>query len=287
MTKIEGLQQQLRTMHDLEDLTNMLEQVAARDIAQMREQILQSRPFFQEFWTVYRVLKQLTPPPPQVVHKHLVVLIGIDWGMPGSLLNRVVKKSEELYHAHGADMLITGKMAQARFSSEDERTMHLFNAPKKASLSDVAPIYKVISQYAHVTFVYPKFETLSKQTVATASLSISDRNLEDANSIEQESGEKQIDVKRFIIEPDAQSLSNYMNETVVGLSVYHYFAESLLAYSAAQMVAMRNSYDNAKNESRLIQNRYHKAKRSMIDAKIRELYGSRIKTTIGVKKKHD
>lgn len=49
MTKIDGLKQEIRTMKELEDLTNMLEQTAARNIAIMRTEILQSRPFFRNF----------------------------------------------------------------------------------------------------------------------------------------------------------------------------------------------------------------------------------------------
>lgn len=271
MTKIETLRNEIRTMKDLEDITNMLEQVAARDIAMMREQILQSRPFFQQFWVIYRVLRQLSPPPPEVVHKHLVVAVGVDWGMPGDLQNKVMERAEQLYEEHAADLLVAGKMAHARFANRDERTIHMFSIPKKSSLADISPIYKTIAKYARVTFVYPQFETLSKQYVNVIGMS----NGAGLSDIDANHSDKTIDPQRFIIEPNAQVLSNYMNETVVGLSLYHYFAESLLAYSAAQMVSMRNSYENAKDESKVLKNRYHKAKREIIDMKLRELYGAR------------
>lgn len=273
MTKLDGLKQEMHTMKDLEDLTNMLEQIAARDIALMREQILQSRPFFQEFWKIYRVLKQLTPPPPEVIHKQLVVAIGIDWGMPGGLMHKVLDKADVLYTEKGADLLLVGKMTHARFRSQADRTVHFFTAPKKSSLSDIEPIYKLVSKYAHTTFVYPKFESLSKQSVEINTLSIEEMK-SDLN--DQQNKDSDIAAKRFLIEPNAQEIANYMNETVVGLSMYHYFAESLLAYSAAQMVAMRDSYDNAKEESKSLKLRYHKARRESIDAKLREQYGTRI-----------
>jgi ATP synthase F1 gamma subunit len=271
MTKLDGLSREISTMKDLEDLTNMLEQIAARDIALMREQILQSRPFFQEFWKIYRVLKSLTPPAPEVIHKQLVVAIGIDWGMPGGLMTKMLDEAEKQYHEKGADLLLVGKMTHTRFAGQTDRTVHFFTAPKKSSLRDIEPIYKLVSQYAHTTFVYPKFESLAKQTVEVSAMSYDESHaqLETPQS-------KEVDPTRFIIEPNAQEAANYMNETVVGLSMYHYFAESLLAYSAAQMVAMRDSYDNAKEASRSLKVRYHKARREIIDAKLREQYGARI-----------
>ena len=275
MTKIDGLKQEIRTMKELEDLTNMLEQTAARNIAIMRTEILQSRPFFQEFWRVYAVLKQLTPPPPEVIHRQLVVAIGIDWGMPGSLLHKVLDVAEDTYEKHGADLLLIGKMTHARFKDKTDRTVHTFSAPKKSSLRDIEPIYALISKYAHTTFVYPRFESLSKQVVETNFLSIGE-NAEDYKEGMQRQAKDNVAASRFIIEPNAQEISNYMNQTVVGLSLYHYIAESMLAYSAAQMVAMRDSYDNAKEASKSLNLRYHKARRAMIDSKLRELYGARL-----------
>ena len=275
MTKIDGLQQEIRTMKELEDLTNMLEQTAARNIAVMRTEILESRPFFQEFWRIYAVMKQLTPPPPEVIHRQLVVAIGIDWGMPGNLLHRVLDVAEQTFEEHGADLMLIGKMTHARFRTNTDRTVHTFSAPKKSSLRDIEPIYALISKYAHTTFVYPRFESLSKQVVETNFITIGE-TAEQHKANAQKRAKDEVAAKRFIIEPNPQEIANYMNQTVVGLSLYHYIAESMLAYSAAQMVAMRDSYDNAKNESKALRLKYHKARRAMIDSKLRELYGSRM-----------
>jgi ATP synthase F1 gamma subunit len=269
--KVEILKNSLKSMSDLEDLTNVLEQVAARDIALMREQILQSRPFFREVWRVHQIMQELSPPPPEVVHKHLVVAIALDWGMPGDLLNRTLKKSQELYEEHGADLLIAGKMGHARFKGRDERTIHYFGLPKKLELREIQSIYKIIANYAHVSYVYPKFETLSKQVVAVASSSVT----AEVSADKQEGQPNDIKASRFIIEPGPQDVANYMNAAITGLTVYHYFNEASLAYSAAQMVAMRNAYDNARTETGALRNKYQKARRELIDSKLRELYGSR------------
>ena len=276
MTKLAKLKTDLRTMNELEDLTDMLEQTAARSIARMRSSIMNSRPFFREIWRINGILKQLTPPAPEVVHKHLIVMIGIDWGMPGNLLNLVVKEATQLQQAHGADMLIAGKMAHGYFRNNDGHTVHFFSAPKDSVLADIQPIYKVVAGYAKVTIVYPSFESLSKQTVETASFSISDHDaVEIEENINRTSIEQAIAAGRFIVEPSAQEIVNYLNEAVVGMTVHHYFAESMLAYSAAQMVAMRNGHDNAKQEGKKMQTRYHRARRELIDSKLRELYNSR------------
>ncbi len=269
MKDLEALKAEMRVMRDLEDTTKMLEQVAARDIARMRENILNSRRYFHEVWRVYKALKQLTPPPPSVIRKHLIVAIGIDWGMPGDLLGRMLSAATHLQKSHDADIVLAGKKTHARYVAGDGHTVHRFSVPKNAGFKDIQPIYHVVAQYAKVTFVYPRFDTLSTQVIETASF--------DVGAAEGELGGKgkALDAKRFIVDPDPQTVADYLNEAVVGITVHHYFAESMLAYSAAQMVAMRNGNGNASQAGREIKSKYNRARRATIDAKIRELSNGR------------
>lgn len=276
MTKLVKLKTSLQTMSDLEVLTDMLEQSAARTIARMRTTILDSRPYFQEIWRIHSILKQLAPPAPDIVHKHLVVMIGIDWGMPGNLLNLVVSQAQRVQQEHGADMLIAGKMAHSYFRKDEGHTIHYFDVPKDSILADIQPIYKVVAKYARVTIVYPGFESLSKQPILSASFSIGDNQGKELDGGSGDASlESEIAAKRFIIEPNVKEIVNYLNEAVVGLTVHHYFAEAMLAYSAAQMVAMRNGHDNAHEEVGKLRSLYYRARRELIDSKLRELYGSR------------
>lgn len=263
MPKLDAIKNELRTVQELGEMTKVLEETAARDISQMRERILKSRPYFTEAWNIHAILKKLVPLPPQVLNKQLVVGITLEWGMTGSLLGQVLDKIEELYERHEADLLLTGKMGRTRFSDRNERTVHFFSVPKKATYNDIEELYKITAKYAHVHIVYPKFESLSKQTVAVASLSA--KKLDEVD-------ENEISAERFVIEPDVQSVVDYMNEVVVGLAVYSYFSEALLAYSAAQMVAMRAAHDNAKQEQKRLNIKYNKARRELIDSKLRELH---------------
>jgi len=270
MPKVTALKNELKTVDQLSEMTKILEETAARDISQMRERIVKSRPYFVEAWKIYRLLQRLAPEQPNVMNKQLVVGITPEWGMTGNLLTRVLIRSEELYEHYEADLLLTGKMGRDRFADRDERTIHFFNVPKKATYNDIQELYKTVAKYSQIHIVYPRFESLSKQTVAVASLSTKKAPKDDT-----EADEDPIDATRFLIEPDAQSVVDYMNEIMVGLVIYSYFSEALLAYSAAQMVAMRSAYDNAKDEHRRLSIKYNKARREVIDSKLRELYESR------------
>lgn len=282
MIQPEDLKKDLIAMDSLKDLTGMLEQTAAHTIARIRMNILDSRSFFSEAWGIYRLLKTLSPPPPAVVKKHLVVGIGMDWGMSGGLLGKVMKEVGTQQKEHQSDLLIAGKMSHEEFRGDTDHTVHLFAAPKEITLEAIQPIYRVIAGYAQVTIVYPRYESLSKQHVSFVSFTTNSDDESEYMLGRSAKGESSvlatgllIDPKRFITDPSPQELSNYLNETIIGLTMHHYFLESILAYNAAQMVAMRNGYNNAEDESRKIKVAYNKAVRQTIDTKIREITSAR------------
>lgn len=277
MTEVESMKSHLKVMRGLEDLTYVLEQTAAQKIAQLRSDVLSSRQYFQAVWRIYEILKQLAPPPPEVMHKHLVVVISVDGGMSGGLTHKVIAEAIRLRDEHGADMLVAGKTAHSAFRTKNDRTVYLFSSPKNFTLESMKPIYKIVAGYAQVTVVYPMFETLSRQNVVTSSFSVKDgQRLKDARS-QVKPSERFVpeNAERFIVDPDAQSMVNYLNEAVVGLTLHNYFAESVLAYSASQMIAMRNGHDNAQKEAEKYTVLYNKARREVIDAKLRDIYGAR------------
>lgn len=273
MTKVNQIKTELDTMNELEHLTDMLEQSAAMSIAKMRGDIMNSRPFFREIWRINGIMKQIVPMNPETVHKHLVVLVGIDWGIPGNLLNLVSQKAKDLQREYVADVIVSGKMVHANFRSDDGPTVYLFSSPQDSSLADIQPIYRIVARYAEVTIVYPRFESLSEQTVSTAYFSSVKKS--SATKKATPGSKSAIDATKFMIEPSPQEITNYLNEAVVGLTLHHYFSEAKLAYSAAQMVTMRNGHDNAKQQSKKLQSKFHRARRELVDSKLRELYNSR------------
>lgn len=265
--ELESLKNEIKTIGELSDITSVLEQVAAQEISRMRQRILDSRPYFQEAWRIYRILHELAPVGPEVVKKDLVVMMTLNWGMFGSLLNQVVARADEQYVKHSADLLITGKLGQAEFLHRDERTVHFFQLANTATYKDMVPLEKVLAKYAQIHFVYPKYYKASQQKVEVVSLIVA-----------HDTKKKQTDElrpKQFTIEPNVQEVANYLNQTIVGMIAFNYFQESLLAYNAAQMLSMRNAHDHAKEEMERLTVSYHKARREQIDAKLRELHGFR------------
>lgn len=264
MLSLEKIQKQLKTIDELKSVSEALEQIAAADMLEVRKRILASRAFFDETWKVYGILRQLVPVGPDVKNKHLVVLITPNRGMCGNLLGRVITTGEKRYKDNNADLLITGRKGHSYFANKDDRTIHFFSVPNKVRYEEIEPLKRIIAQYAEVQIVFPRFYNTTKQEVEVVSLL--------ADQGDKQKLEDIILPKQFRIEPDIMKVVNYFNQAIVGLLFYNYFSESLLAYSAAQMIAMRNAHDNAKEEEEKLMYKYHKQRREVIDVKLRDLH---------------
>jgi len=267
MSSLDTLKNDIQVIEELSDTTEILEQVAAKSIIETRENILKSREFFSKSWDIYNTLRQLTDLGPNVYSKDLVIIITPNRGMCGSLVGKVVRAGEKIHKSNQSDLLITGKKGHSFFTNQDEKTIHFFSVPNNATYEDIEPLKNVIAKYASVHVVYPRYISISQQSVEVVSLV--------SEEIIKSDRERKIDkikAKRYIIEPDLSSVVDYLNKTIIGILFFSYFSESLLAYNAAQMLAMRNAHDNANDQLKGLSYQYLRLKREVINSKLRDLY---------------
>ena len=273
MQSIEAIKNQLQTVKELEELTTALEQIAAAEMLHIRERILRSRPFIEETWRIYGLLHSLVPLAPEVKDKDLVLLITLNRGMAGTLVNKVVRVGERLYEEKKGDLLITGKKGHNHFMGRDERTVHFFAINNDVRYDEMEPLKKIVGQYARIHIVFPRYYSSSRQDVEIVSLTSSSKDDPALTAKEKLT----VSPSQLRIEPDLQTVVNYFNQAVVSVMVYSCFSEALLAYNAAQMLAMHNAHDNAEEERKKMTAHYHKFRRELIDVKLRELQKSRLR----------
>lgn len=266
MQNLEVLKNEIVAVEELQDISEALEQIAAKGIVMARKKILAGREFFEETWRIYAILRELILLPAEVKNKDLVFIITLNRGMCGNLLNRVCKAGEQAAEKCKADILITGKKGQGIFSNREDKTIHFFSLPNEVTYEQMEPIKDIAARYARVHVVYPKYVTTLNQEVRIVSLVAKPK--EDAKS-----GPANFVIpKRYKLEPNLQEVVNYFNKAIVGIMIYSFFSESILAYNAAQMVAMRNAHENAEEIKTKTVVRYHKKRRELIDIKLRDLY---------------
>lgn len=266
MLPIEQIKSDIKTVGLLKDITQALQQDAAHFLRERRSQILKSREFFQEAWEVYSILRTLVPSSQETRYKKLVILITPNRGIYGRLLNQAVEEAKKIYEEKETDLLVTGKKGQSFFSDRTERTTHFFTIDANVDYEDIRPIKEVIAKYREVYIVYCGYVSTSDQGIAVA-------KFDPSQKAEKKTG---VASKQYLIEPEKEKVINYFNEALSGVLFYSYFSESMLSYKAAEMILMKNGFDNAEEMEKELEMSFYRAKRELKDAKLRDLYSGRI-----------
>ena len=266
MIPVEELKKDLLTINRLKDITQAFQQDAAHYLRERREKIIKSRSYFREAWRIYGILRRLVKYTPEVINKKIVILITPNHGIYGRLLNKAIAKAKELYFQQKADILITGRKGRSSFANLQERTSYFFELGADAGYEDILPIKKIIARYSQIIIVYASYISTGKQKVAVATF-----------KPEGTEGHKKEEVppKNYIIEPDVQKVMDYFNEVLVGVTFYSYFAESMLAFKAAEMVLMENGYNNAEDLEKKMRLKLFRVQREIKDSKLRDLFSGR------------
>jgi len=266
MQPLEQLKKDLITINRLKYITRALQQDAAHYLRERREKIINSRSYFREAWRVYGILRRLVDYAPELINKKIVILINPNQGIYGRLLNRALAKAKELYIREKADILITGKKGQSSFANLQERTTYFFELSADASYEDILPIKKIIARYSQIIIVYGSYISTAKQKVAVATFKPEG---------EKRHKEEEVLPKNYIIEPNIQEVMDYFNEVLAGVIFYSYFAESMLAFKAAEMILMENGYNNAEDMEKKQRLKLFRVQREIKDSKLRDLFSGR------------
>lgn len=263
MQPVEQLKKDLVTINRLKDITRALQQDAANYLRRRREKILNSRDYFREAWKVYGILRRFVNESPDLIRKKLVVLANPNQGIYGRLLNKAIEKAKQIYFQEKADILITGRKGQGSFANVQEGSRYFFELDPDASYEDIVPIKKIVARYSQVIIVYATYISIAKQEVAVATFK---------PDKEGEREGENVSPKNYIIEPDVKKVVNYFNQLLSGVIFYSYFAESMLAFKAAEMILMENGHSNAEDLEKKQQIKLFKVQREIKDAKLRDLF---------------
>lgn len=266
MIQLKNLEDELHTIADLQSITEAFEQSAASALRMTRGRIVAGRLFAEETWHLYRVLRSFIPRAATVQDKTLVVVVTVNEGMTGGLLNRIVSEGLRVGDEQKADILITGKKGRSRLASNYRKSVHYFALPTEVKYEQLDPVKVILAKYARVYVVFPRYYSSGDQRIE--SLCLSDMGKEVSN--------KKMPAQRFRVEPNPQAVIDYFNKEIMGIMVYACFAEAQLAYNAAQMMAMQRAKESADKYFRSTTNKYRRARRERVDTKLREVLQSRL-----------
>lgn len=278
MKSLGELKKELTVTRQLELITEAMEHSGAATVMRLKDRIISTRPYFQETWDIYRVLRQLVPLSPDVKPRTLYILVTLNNGLHGGLLKRLMENFVARYKEKEGDILITGTKGRSYLAPYSDRTVYYFSLNNDVRYEEIEPLKQVIGTYQELVVLYPRYRTPFLQEVEALVLQVKPKKETDEKRPQRDDkGSGTVAAEQYAIEPDLKEVSNLFNRTILGMVVYTCFMEAIVAYNAAQMVSMHNAWENASKARKHLTSTYQRRSRERVDQKLRELHRSMAK----------
>ena len=243
-----------RGVSTMRQTTRALEMVAASKMRRAQERVTQSRPYSDRLREVLsdlasiqldaEELKQFPLLDAREVKKTALIVISPDRGLAGALNSNIMRRTAQYIRQEAGvpvETIAVGKKGRDFLvRTRQELVAEFIRLGDRPTLDEVRPIAEVaINDYLEgkvdsVQIIYPKFiNTLTQQATIVQLLPV-DR---------PEAENKQSD---YIFEPDAATVLNAILPRYIEVVLYQAILETVASFYSAQMVAMRNASDNAK-----------------------------------------
>ncbi len=262
-------------------ITRAMEMVAASKMRRAQDRVTSGRPYSERLRQVLGDLASLQLDSDQLqafpllaereIRKTAIILITPDRGLNGALNSNILRRTVQYIREEAVggspEIIAVGKKGRD-FSIRTSQNVvaEFIQLGDRPSLNDVRPVAQIaIKEFLDgnvdaVHIIYPQFvNTLTQKPTVVQLLPIQrpEGNSESADD--------------FIFEPNAQTLLNQLLPRYVEVILYQAVLENVASFYSAQMVAMRNATDNAKELSDDLNLALNKARQAQITNEVAEI----------------
>lgn len=269
------LKRKIKTTQNVSKTTKAMQMIAASKLNKAQTATMASRPFAEKITVLAQNVSSKIPDEHKDIYikgnrsnKTLAIVIGPDKGLCGpmvtNLLRSVVDFDDEfknsLYIAigkkpeHGLKVLGSEIMASFDFGTKFPAFESVF--PVLDIVNDLYLSEKVGS----VKVIYTQFKsvfTQSPQVLPLLPIKLS--------------GDTSKDISHTIFEPSPTEILPKLLRQYIETNIYQYFLENYLSYQAAQMIAMQNATNNARDLIKDLKLIYNKSRQEKITSEILDI----------------
>ncbi|HTK07782.1 MAG TPA: ATP synthase F1 subunit gamma [Ktedonobacteraceae bacterium] len=290
MPSTREIRRRIRSTKNMAQITKAMQMVASSKMRRAQDRVQQARPYSDQIRGLVSRLaavaagsdaaEELELLKPRPVHKIGFLVLTPDRGLAGALpstINRFIaassleqqKKFAEQGQLPELQYIAVGRRGRDFVTRTQQHLMAEFtNYGDRPALTDASAIAQVAvdafvqGEVDAVFLVYPKFVNTVTQTPVTIQL---------LPVQPPEHTENEQKTSEYIYEPDATSIFRALLPRYVDVQVYQALLETIASFYSAQMVAMKNATDNAKELVDDLTLTYNKARQSAITTQILEV----------------
>jgi F-type H+-transporting ATPase subunit gamma len=265
----------------MSQITGAMEMVAASKMRRAQDRVTSGRPYSERLRDVLGDLASVTLSAEELaefpllqqreVKRTALVVITPDRGLSGALTSNILRRATQYIRNEAGPtppkIISVGKKGRDFLNrTRQEIVAEFIQLGDRPSLDDVRPIVNVAVQeflsgeVDAVYLLYPQFvNTLTQRPDVVQIL-----------PIERPEGDD-LEAPDYIFEPSAREVLNEILPRYVEVQVYQAVLETVASFYSAQMVAMRNATDNAKELVADLDLAYNKARQAQITNEVAEI----------------
>lgn len=279
MASTREIRRRIRSVRNMSQITRAMEMVAASKMRRAQDRVTSSRPYnerLREFiadLSAQQMDAEELRRYPLLVERPVetagLILVTPDRGLTGALNGNILRRATRFLREEArapTKVIAVGKKGRDFMVRTNQDMIadfiRLGDAP---SLDDVRPIAQIaMNEFLEgnvdaVHAVYPRFvNTLTQKPEVVQLLPV----------VRPEGQEEDVD---YIFEPNAESVLQELLPRYVEVQLYQAIMETVASFYSAQMVAMRNATDNAKELAADLDLSYNKARQAQITNEVAEI----------------
>lgn len=271
-----ALRRRIKTAQNISKTTRAMQMIAASKLKRAQNAVVASRPYVEKITTLTQNLapkdtisEALHPFMQQRKNtgKTLYIFIGPDKGLCGGMVTNLIREYIKIRHNNNALFITVGKKMQGPIASAGKNLLASFPFGNVLpSFEQILPIIEIISeqylkqQVDEVKIVATHFNTVFSQVPTVVDL-LPVKLTEEKVSLPED----------VVFEPSKEELLPDLLKRYIEMVVFQQFLESYASYNAAQMIAMQNATNNAKDIVNDLQLLYNKARQEKITKEILDI----------------
>ena len=277
------IRRRIRSVKNMSQITRAMEMVAASKMRRAQDRVTAGRPYSERLRDVLADLSSAQLDADQLarfplleqreVERSAVIFMTPDRGLSGALNSNLFRRGGLYFRENSAlepQVIAVGKRGRDFLAKANRNIVADFiQLGDRPTMDDTRPIAEMAidlflsGEVDAVHLIYPKFVNTLVQAPEVVQILPIERPEVDENRASAS--------EDYIFEPSAEDVLNAILPRYVEILIYQAQLETVASFYSAQMVAMRNATDNAKELVDELNLSYNKARQAQITNEVAEI----------------
>jgi len=282
MKRPQDIQVEQYSMHTLSDLTSVFEGIASMKIAQIKNQVMQSKNFFDRLWQMYSQISVGSTfsfghhvSSTDIINKELYIVITAEGGFSGDIDQKLISWMLNSYDPAKNDIIVIGHHGAVQLAQSNVSFKKYFKMPIQDQNINVLPIIKEVQNYTSTEVFYQTYVSLTVQDVKRISL----RTAVEEQGKEVEKSKEVINEKTYIFEPSTFAVVDHLESSMLNIALSQVILESKLAQYASRFQAMSAAHTKANDTVDELKLAFNRSSRAIKDERLKEIVNGLRKAT--------